>query len=260
MDLPHYRDVKAPDPECMDEAGRIAARMHDRLKLMIEPDQSTLELDRVAREILRDEGAKPAFESFGEDDHAITVSINENLIHTYPEPEVIIEDGDLVSVDLGASYEGHYSDTAVTHLAGEPTSSDHVELIERTRSALYAGILEATAGNTLRDIGEAIEKKSGDFGLVTNWSGHFIGRDLHLAPRVHNTAESNRPFQLERGMTLAIEPILTLTPDARTLKRSSGGTIRTNSGEPGAHFEHTIRVGRDRAEILTAREDEPDRL
>jgi methionyl aminopeptidase len=260
MDMPHFRDRKCPDHESMTVAGRVAARTHEYLETELEVGVTTMELDRRAEAYIREQGATPAFHDFGDSSHSITVSLNEDMIHSPPSPDEVIREGDLVSIDLGAKYRGHYSDTAQTHLVEPARSGNHRELLDRTQSALYAGILAATAGNTLRDIGQAIEDKADPFGVVTDWAGHFIGRELHLAPQVHNVAERNDPFQLERGMHLAVEPILTLSADAGTLRRSGERTIRSRSGEPGAHFEHTIRVGRERAEILTARSGEPTDL
>lgn len=260
MSLPHYKDVEVPEYESMKEAGRIAAETHEYLEPLIDDGQSTVELDREAEEFIREMGADPAFHDYKDSSHSITVSINDEVIHTHPRPDRTIKEGDVVSIDLGTKFEGHYSDTAVTHLVGTPVKSEHEELIERTKSALYAGVLQSIAGNTLRDVGKAIEEKSGSFGNVTGWAGHFIGRKLHLKPQIFNTAEQNQSFQLERGMYLAIEPILTISKNPKALERSAGGTVRLRSNEPGAHFEHTIRVGKDRAEILTSRSDEPDRL
>jgi methionyl aminopeptidase len=244
----------------MEEAGRIAAKTHDHLTSRIEAGRTTDELDDWAEEFIRNEGALPAFHDYEGMSNATTISVNEDLIHSPPSSNEVLEPGDLVSIDLGAKYRGHYSDTARTHIVESALSEDHEELVNRTQSALYAGILSATAGNTLRDVGRAIESRSGSYGLVTGWAGHFIGRELHLAPQVHNVADRNESFQLERGMYLAIEPILTLSEDAGTLRASGERTIRSRSGAFGAHFEHTVRVGRDRVELLTARSDEPEIL
>lgn len=259
MSLPHYSEVDPPDYKSMKEAGRIAAATHEHLQSILEVGLTTLELDREAESFIREEGAEPAFHDYRDSSHSITVSINDEVIHAPPSPDTTVEEGDVVSIDLGAKYKGHYSDTAMTTIVGEPRDPEHEKLLEHAKSTLYAGILEAVAGNTLKDIGRAIEEKAPPFGNVTGWAGHFIGRKLHLEPQVYNTAEQNDPVLLERGMYLAIEPILTFSSNARTLERP-GGAVRTKTGTPGAHFEHTVRVGKERAEILTARSDEPDRL
>lgn len=258
--MPRFDEVEPPDPELMREAGRVAATTHETLQSMLEEGITPVELEEHATRHIRDCGAEPAFLDLEETSHAMTVSVNDRVIHAPPRSEDEIEEGDIVSIDLGARVDGHYSDTAVTRIVGEPRSPKHERLVERTKSALYAGILKATAGNTLRDIGEAIEQEAGEFGNVTNYAGHFIGREIHLEPRVHNTADQNEAFVLERGMFLAVEPVLTLTEDPDVLEQSPGGPVRTRTGAPGAHFEHTVRVGKDRAEILTAREDEPNTL
>lgn len=259
MGMLRYDEFETPDYGAMSEAGRIAALAHDVLEAKLQPGVTAVELDEIAEAVIRDEGAKPAFDEVGDPERTITVSINDELIHAPPSPGTVIDEGDVVSVDLGANYEGHYSDTAVTHIVGTPAEAVHENLLERTKSALYAGLLRATAGNTLVDVGRAIEQKAGDFGTVTGWAGHFIGRRLHLAPQVYNTADQNEPFNLQSGMYLAVEPVLTLSENARTLERA-GGAVRTASGAIGAHFEHTVRVGENRAEILTARSSEPETL
>lgn len=256
MALPSFRDVPAPDAEAMRHAGRIAARAHERLRSLIEPGASTLQLDRAAEAVLREEGAEPAFRAYGDFDGTISVAINDELIHASPAPDRTLKDGDVVSVDLGARWDGHYSDTAVTYAVG--SSDDRTdELIRRTESGLRAGIMRAVAGSTLEDVGRALEEASDEFGNVTDWAGHFIGRRLHLAPQVFSRPHLNEHLILEEGMCLAIEPIYTLSADAETTEEFPGGTVRTRTGAVGAHFEHTVRVHDERVEILTARADEP---
>ncbi len=257
MSLPSFRDVPAPDPKAMRKAGCIAARTHERLRSMIEPGASTLELDRAAEAVLREKGAEPAFRAYADFGHTLSVAINDELIHASPAPDRTLEDGDVVSVDLGARWDGHYSDTAVTYTVGSPSDARTEALVRRTRSALRAGIMRAVAGNTLEDVGRALEEGAGEFGNVTGWAGHFIGRRLHLAPQVFSRPHLNEHLILEEGMCLAIEPIYTLSADAETTEESPGGTVRTRTRAIGAHFEHTVRVHEKRVEILTARSDEP---
>lgn len=256
MSLPHFRDDEPPDYESMRRAGEIAARAHEAIRDHIGPGRDGEALERRAVEVIREAGAEPAFYDYSDGNHAITVSINDELIHAPPDSRTF-EVGDLVSVDLGARFEGHYSDTAMTHIVGDAPDSEHFDLIDRVKTGLYAGIQRAVAGNTLRDVGEAIEQASGPFGNVTGWAGHFIGRRLHYQPQVFSTAEQNDNVTLETGMCLAIEPIYTLDSEPETLE-TSGGAVRTKSGRAGAHFEHTVWVHRDRVEVLTARDDEPD--
>lgn len=256
MPLPWFRDVDSPDPEAMRRAGHIAARTHEHLRSLIEPGRGTLELDRAAETVLREGDAEPALRAYRDYPHAISVSINDELIHVSPEPNRTLSEGDVVSVDLGAHYRGHFSDTAVTYTVGDSPGGKIEPLLRRTASGLRAGIMQAVAGNTLEDIGRALEEASGTFGNVTDWAGHFIGRRLHLGPQIFSRPHLNEHLILEVGMCLAIEPIYTLSTDAGTIEEADG-TVRTRSGDVGAHFEHTVRVGEDRAEILTARSDEP---
>ncbi|MFB6344935.1 MAG: type I methionyl aminopeptidase [bacterium] len=260
MDLTHVRDSETTDYLSMNEAGRIAAETHEQLASILEVGTSSLELDRVAETFIRDHGAKPAFRAFGDYSRTITVSINDQLIHAPPHASKVLEAGDVVSIDLGACYKGHYSDTAVTYIVGEAPTAKHEELVNKTRTALYAGIQQAVAGNSLSDVGRAIADHSGPFGNVVEWTGHFIGRQLHLGPKLYNRAHQKNSLILQPGMCVAIEPILTLSSNANTSELSEGGVVSTVSGAPGAHFEHTVRVHEDRAEILTSRTDEPDFL
>lgn len=240
----------------MKRAGRIGARTHEHLQPMIEPGRTTLELDEAAEQFIRDRNAQPAFREYGDFSHAISVSINDELIHAPPRADRTIRRGDVVSVDLGAKFRGHYSDTAVTVVAGESDDPRVETLVRRTRSGLYAGVMEAVAGHTLEDIGRALERSADEVGNVTEWAGHFIGRRLHLAPRIYSRPHLNEHYRLRQGRCVAIEPIYTLTPDGRTVEDSPGGIVRTRSGAVGAHFEHTVWVHEDRAEILTARSEE----
>lgn len=256
MSLPRFRDVAPPNPEAMRRVGRLAARTHEHLRPLIEPGRSTLELDRTAETFLREEGAEPAFRAYRDYPHTVSVSINDELIHAAPKPDRTLNEGDVVSVDLGARCHGHFSDTAVTYTVGDSPDGKIETLIRRTASGLRAGVMQAVAGNTLEDIGRALEEASGGFGNVTDWAGHFIGRRLHLGPQIFSRPHLNEHLILEAGMCLAIEPIYTLSSDAGTIEESPGGTVRTRSGAVGAHFEHTVRVGENRAEILTARSDE----
>ncbi len=259
MSLPHWDEFEPPVDESMREAGRIAAATLEYLRDLVTPGINTVELNRLADEFIREHGAQPAFHDHEDSSRAITVSVNEELLHSPPEPATELETGDLVSIDLGVKYATHYADTALTLIVGDSGSATGEKLVNQAKTAMYAGILQATAGNTLKDIGRAIEAESREYGNVTDWAGHFIGRALHLAPQVHNTAGQNESYQLVRGMYLTIEPVLMLSESGTTIRRANGA-IQAADRVSGAHFEHTIRVGKNRAEIITARTEERDYL
>lgn len=256
MSLTSYRDVPPPEYDPMRRAGRIAARTHEYLEEVLVPGVTAAELDREAERFVLEAGGTPVLGEIDPGSRAVSVAVNDELIHATPDKGTVVSSGDLVSLDLVVRFEGHYADTAVTHAVGEGEEG-HVELIDATKSALRAGLMEATAGATIKDVARAIEERAGTFGNVTRWSGHFIGRELHLGPEVPNEASRCENQPLESGMCLAVEPILTANRPAETVEEGEGGTVRTLDGSPGAHFEHTVWVREECVEVLTARSDEP---
>lgn len=255
MGLTHHEELSPPEYDPMRRAGRLAARTQEYLRDLLEPGVTAAELDRAAEQFILENGGVPVIGELDPGTRAVSVSINDHLIHTTPRSSTVVEDGDLVSLDLVVHCDGHYADTAVTHGVGDLAERPS-ELLETTESALRAGIMEATAGATIRDVARAVEEHSHTFGNVTRWAGHFIGRELHLAPEVPNVASDCEHQSLQAGMCLAIEPIFTLESPALTVEEGEGGTVRTIEGDPGAHFEHTVWVRRDCVEVLTARAEE----
>lgn len=254
MGLTHHRELEPPEYDSMRRAGRLAARTQEYLRDLMEPGVTGAELDRAAEQFILEGDGTPVLGQYDPGARAVSVAINDDLIHTTPD-DTVVREGDLVSLDLVVRCDGHYADTAVTHSVGE-TEDRYRELIDATRAALRAGIMAATAGATIRDVARAVEERSRSFGNVTRWAGHFIGRALHLGPEIPNKAARCKNQPLESGMCLAIEPIFTEESPARTVEEGEGGTVRTVDGSRGAHFEHTIWVRDGCVEVLTARSHE----
>ncbi len=232
---------------------RVGAVVGDLLKVMgkeAKPGISTNELDRIAEKFIRSQGALPAFKGYHNYPATICASPNETVIHGIPNDR-LLEDGDILGVDVGAVVDGYYADAARTFAIGViDKASEH--LIEVTRRSLDLAIAKAVAGNYLGDIGWAVQEYAEKEGLsvVRQYVGHGIGRNLHEEPQVPNVGKPNHGLELVEGMALAIEPMLNLgSYQVETL--SDGWTVVTKDRKRSAHFEQTVIVGRDRAEILT---------
>ncbi len=242
----------------MREAGRIVARVHEALREMIKPGTTTAALDARAEEIIRSHGAVPTFLGYphtGKNDFpaSICTSINEVLVHGIPSQRRWLEPGDIISVDVGATYHGWVGDSAWTYTVG---AIDEVSqrLLEATEGALWAGIAQARPGNRLADISAAVETfvVERGFAVVREYTGHGVGRKMHEDPQVLNYVppKGSRGPRLEPGMTLALEPMVNVgTWRMRTL--SDGWTVVTADGKRCAHFEHSIAVTEDEPLVLT---------
>jgi len=241
----------------MRSAGKVVAMMHERLREATQPGVSTGELDRVAREVIKENGAQPSFLNY-EPIPGITpypgvicTSVNEEIVHGIPGKRVI-QDGDLVKLDVGAVVNGFHGDAAVTLIAGEGNETTRA-LVETTRRSLEIGIEAAQPGNRIGDIGAAIEDYVLPLGfeLVREYTGHGIGRRLHEPPQVPNYRQGGRGIVLKPGMTIAIEPMVNIGGwDTRVL--DDGWTVVTEDGELSAHFEHTIVITESGPEVLTS--------
>ncbi|ACX52598.1 methionine aminopeptidase, type I [Ammonifex degensii KC4] len=234
----------------MREAGRIVALTLQELEKAIRPGVTTKELDSLAEEFIRRQGAKPAFKGLYGFPASICTSINEEVVHGIPGPRRLRE-GDIISIDVGTEVEGYHGDGAWTFPVGE-ISEEAARLLEVTREALYRGIEKAVAGNRLSDISYAIQTyvESHGFSVVRDFVGHGIGRRMHEEPQVPNFGPPGRGPRLEEGMTLAIEPMVNAgTCEVEVLP--DNWTVVTKDRRLSAHFEHTIAVRKTRAEILT---------
>jgi methionyl aminopeptidase len=237
--------------ECMRESGRIAARVRDSVAAKIGPGVTTGELGDYAAELIEGFGAKSAFLGYRGYPGQICVSLNDAVVHGIPGPEVICV-GDIVSIDVGVEFEGFIGDTALTVMVGV-TDAGVMKLVDVTKRALQAGINEARQGNRLSDISHAVERVvlEGGCTVVRDFVGHGIGRSLHEDPQIPNFGAPGRGPKLEKGMTLAIEPMVNLGA-SEVAVQEDGWTVLTKDGKPSCHFEHTVVVGPESGEILTS--------
>lgn len=240
----------AKEIEMMRIAGRIVAETHEKLKEVIKPGITTKELDVIAEEYIRSSGALPAFKGFHGFPASICASVNEQVVHGIP-GSIILKDGDIVGIDIGAIYEGFYGDAARTHGIGT-ISSDAQRLIKVTQESFSAGIAHAREGNRLSDVSHAIQSyvESHGFSVVRDLVGHGIGRSMHEDPQIPNYGTAGRGPRLAAGMALAIEPMVNQGKYAvKTL--NDGWTVVTADRSLSAHYENTIIITKDAPEVLT---------
>lgn len=234
----------------MREAGNIVALVHQEMKRIIEPGISTMELDDAAMRIIKANKAIPTFLGYHGFPASICASVNSQVVHGIPSEKCILKEGDIVSIDVGATYRGLVGDGAWTYPVGN-ISDDCKILLETTERALMAAISVMKDNVLLDDVSGAVEDVANEkgLGIVRQYGGHGVGRQMHEEPFVFNYRVGNK-FVIKDGMTIAIEPMLNLGgDDVHTLEDE--WTVVTNDGKPSAHFEHTIHVTTDGAEILT---------
>lgn len=235
----------------MKEAGAIAAGALKAAGDAVEPGISTYELDRIAHKFIKDAGAYPTFLGYNGYPAAACISINDVVIHGIPSKKQTVKAGDIVSIDIGATFNGYVGDNAATFAAGE-ISPEAKRLSDTTREALYKGIEAAVAGNRLGDIGYAVQSycEERGYSVVRTFTGHGVGTQMHEDPSVPNFGTPGRGLRLVPGMTIAIEPMINMgTHEVKQL--SDGWTIKTKDGKLSAHFEHTIAITADGPVILT---------
>lgn len=246
--------------ELMRRANQLVGKTLGELAKHIEPGVTTLQLDRIADEFIRDHGAVPTFKGvpnpYGSPFPAsICTSVNDVVVHGIPSESEVLKDGDIISVDCGTLLDGFNGDSAYTFCVGE-VADDVRELLRTTREALYLGIENAVAGRHLGDIGSAVQdhcEKKG-YGVVRELTGHGIGREMHEEPFVPNYGRRGNGMLLKAGMCIAIEPMITMG-DRSIYMMPDRWTIRTRDGKPAAHFEHTIAVRQGKSEILSTFEE-----
>lgn len=244
----HYKTVE--EIELMRNAAQVVSRTLGLIAERIGPGVTSLELDKLAEEYIRDQGAVPGFLGFGGFPNTLCMSLNEQVVHGIP-CERPYEEGDIVSVDCGAVLEGFYGDHAYTFTIGE-IPDDVVKLLRVTKESLYLGIAEARKGRRLGDIGAAIQEhaeKEG-YGVVRELVGHGLGKSMHEDPQVPNYGQRGRGKKIQEGLVIAIEPMINLgTKDVVQLE--DGWTIVTADKMPSAHFEHDVAVTKDGPDILS---------
>ena len=234
----------------MKMAGDIVAQVHLAMRDAVKPGVSTKELDDIAYEIIRKNRAIPTFKGYRGFPASICASINDEVVHGIPSDKSILAEGDIIAVDVGATFHGLVGDSAWTYAVGE-ISDDNKRLMEGTEKALMSALKKMRAGNTLNDVGGAVEDVAKEYGLgiVRQYGGHGVGRNMHEEPFVYNYRVGDTTV-LKPGMTIAIEPMLNLGGDD-VYEHSDGWTVSTVDKKPSAHFEHTILVTEDEPVILT---------
>ncbi|PXY32805.1 type I methionyl aminopeptidase [Prauserella muralis] len=246
--------------EAMRAAGLVVARTLAAVTKAAQPGVTTAELDELAEQTIRDAGAAPSFKGYHGFPASICASVNEQIVHGIPGPQTLAE-GDLLSIDCGAILDGWHGDSAVTIQVGDVPVGDR-SLSAATRAAMWAGIEAVEAGAHLTDISHAIETAAErarqadgfDYGLVAEYGGHGIGRQMHMEPFLPNLGKPGKGPVLRPGMALAIEPMLT-GGSAETVELDDGWTVITADGSRAAHWEHTVAVTDDGPWVLTAPED-----
>jgi len=240
--------------EIMMEAGRITALAHRKVKEAIRPGISTYELDKIAEKAIIENGATPSFKGYGGFPASICASVNEVVIHGIPKKHTILKDGDIISIDIGACYKGYHGDCAMTHAVGN-ISEERKHLLKVTEESLYKGLEFAKPGNRLSDISHAIEQYavSNGCGVVRDFTGHGIGSRLHEDPMIPNYGEAGHGPILRKGMTLAIEPMITAGKHHVRILSDDWTTVTVDKSD-SAHFEHTIVITENGYKILTTEE------
>jgi len=244
----HIRTIE--EIEKIRESSRIVYETLKMLGQEIRPGITTLELDRLAAEFIRSQGGRSAFKGYRDFPGSICTSIDEQVVHGIPS-ERILEEGAIISIDVGVKKSGYIGDGAMTFAIGT-VGADRLQLMQVTEESLYKGIAQAQPGNHLSDIGHAIQThvEQYGYGVVRELVGHGVGRDLHEPPEIPNYGEPGRGPVLKPGMCLAIEPMITMGTYAVRLLRD-GWTVITEDRQPSAHYEHTIAIGPDGPQILT---------
>ncbi|HVL25490.1 MAG TPA: type I methionyl aminopeptidase [Thermomicrobiales bacterium] len=238
--------------EKMRAAGRVVAICHQRVEEAIAPGVTTADLDAIVRDTVKEYGATASFLGYHGFSGNICASVNEVIVHGIPGDRRLNE-GDIISVDIGAIVDGWHGDSAWTYPVGA-ISEEARRLLDDTEASLYEGLHAARAGNHLGEIGHAVETfaVARGYGVVRGYGGHGIGRRMHEDPHVPNYGDPQRGPVLRKGMTLAIEPMLTLGTD-RTRELSDGWTVVTTDGSWAAHFEHTVAITEGEPIVLTER-------
>ena len=236
----------------MRRSGHIVRQVLDELRAMVAPGVSTMDLEKVAERRIKESGAKPAFKGYYGYPCVLCTSINDEIVHGIPSAKRVLKAGDIVSIDCGVVQDGYYGDAAITVAVGDSVSPERKKLMEVTEQSLYKGIEKVKIGNTISDIGGAVQEfvEAAGFSVVREFVGHGIGTKLQEEPQVPNFRSRGADMRLREGMVLAIEPMVNSGgPEARVLEDK--WTAVTLDGSSSAHFEHCVAVTRNGPLILT---------
>lgn len=237
--------------ELIRESSLLVGKTLAEVAKVIRPGVTTLELDQVAYAFIKDNQAVPAFLNYHGFPNSLCISVNSQVVHGIP-GKYELKDGDIVSVDCGVVKNEFFGDSAYTFAVGE-VEAEVLKLMEVTKESLYRAIEVAVEGKRLGDIGDAVQSyaEGNGFSVVRELVGHGIGRDLHESPEVPNYGRKGSGLRLQEGLVIAIEPMINLGKK-NIVQENDGWTIRTSDGMPSAHYEHTIAVGKSKAEILSS--------
>jgi methionyl aminopeptidase len=236
----------------MRRSGHIVRQVLDELRDLVAPGVSTMDLEKLAECRIKESGAKPAFKGYYGYPCVLCTSINDEIVHGIPSAKRVLKAGDIVSIDCGVVLDGYYGDAAITVAVGDSVSSERKRLMEVTEQSLYKAIEQVKIGNTISDIGGAVQEfvEANGFSVVREFVGHGIGTKLHEEPQVPNFRSRGADMRLREGMVLAIEPMVNSGgPEARVLEDK--WTAVTLDGSSSAHFEHCVAVTRNGPLILT---------
>jgi methionyl aminopeptidase len=239
--------------EKMRRSGKIVRTVLDELKAMVRPGVTTMDLERHAEKRVRELGAKPAFKGYHDYPCVLCTSLNNEIVHGIPSEKRKLKEGDIVSIDCGVVLEGYYGDAAITVAVGSSIAPTAQKLLEVTEASLARAIEKVRIGNTVGDVGAAVQEvvEANGFSVVRDFVGHGIGTKLHEDPQVPNFGTPGHGARLREGMVLAIEPMVNAgKPGARVLE--DNWTAVTEDGSISAHFEHCVAVTKDGPLVLTA--------
>ncbi len=241
----------ASEIEKMKEAGRIVYNTFEVLREHIKPGVSTAQLDKVARDYILSQGATPSFLNYNGYPASICASVNDTVIHGIPSHKIILKEGDIISLDIGAYKDGYHGDAARTYPVGQ-ISAEAQRLIDVTKQSFFEGLKYALHGERLGSIQAAIQNhvESNGFSIVRNYCGHGIGRHLHESPEIPNHGTAGRGIRLSKGMTIAVEPMVNYG-GAETYCMSDSWTVKTKDKSLAAHYENTILITSKEPVLLT---------
>lgn len=242
----------AAEIEKMRRSGRVVREVLNHLRDIVAPGISTMDLERAAEKKIKEAGAKPAFKGYFDYPAVLCTSINEEIVHGIPSEKRLLKAGDIVSIDCGVVMEGYYGDAAITVAVDGSVKPEVQKLLDVTEASLYKGIDQARVGNSIGDVGAAVQEfvEASGFSVVREFVGHGIGTKLHEEPQIPNFGSRGHGARLREGMVLAIEPMVNFgKPGSRVL--DDKWTAVTADGSLSAHFEHCVAVMRDGPVILT---------
>lgn len=233
------------------EAGRIVAQTHEYLKQFIKPGISTKKINELGEKFILSKGATCSFKGYDGFPAGICTSVNDVVVHGIPSDDVVLKDGDIITLDIGACIHGYHGDSAWTYAVGN-ISPEAKQLMEVTEKSLFLGLEQVKPGNRISDIGHAVQTyaESFGYGVLRDYTGHGVGKSVHEDPMVPNYGLPHRGPKIVKGMVIAVEPMITLG-DYYTRTLFDGWTTKTLDGKIAAHYEHTVAVTEDGYEILT---------